>query len=93
MLELMGALGDADLSPTVFCSAVRAWLAGAPTLDEALAVAVELLDDVDCLDSGVPFADRLELLATDATDARVALGASALLSLWHVVSDEPAVRS
>jgi hypothetical protein len=84
------ALDGGGSPPTAaFCGAVRAWLADVPTLDLPLAEAAELLDDADRLDGSAPLVEQLERLAADGTDARLALGARALLALWRLLGDAP----
>jgi hypothetical protein len=73
------------VTPRQFCGAVRSWLDGAAELDAPLAAVVELLER-ELADEETRFVSSLRRLARDGTDARQALGADTLLTLWEGVS-------
>jgi hypothetical protein len=73
------------LTPRQFCGAMRAWLESVSELDAPLAAVVELLEDELAADEESGFVTGLRRLARDGTDARQALGADTLLTLWDGV--------
>jgi hypothetical protein len=73
------------VTPRQFCGAIRSWLDGVAELDAPLAAVVELLER-ELGDEETRFVSSLRRLAQDGTDARRALGADTLLTLWEGVS-------
>jgi hypothetical protein len=74
------------LTPRQFCGAIRSWLGAVSELDAPLAAVVELLDCELAADEEARFVAALRRLARDDTDARQALGADTLLTLWEGVT-------